>query len=132
VNLLPYSSSYVIAQITDNNNCIDVDSIYLTVIEENLVHLPNIFSPNEDGINDYMTINYFGRSVSMIEQFSIYDRWGCLVHSIKNATIENGGRLWDGYSDNQIIPNGVYAYYLKLAYINGTKEELINSITVLR
>jgi gliding motility-associated-like protein len=132
VNLLPFSSSYVIVNVSDTNNCTATDSIFLTVTEENLVHLPNIFSPNEDGINDFMTINYFGRSVSIIEEFSIYDRWGGLVHSLKNISLENGGILWDGYSDNKILPNGVYVYYLNLIYINGTNEQISKSITVLR
>ncbi|MGK0316975.1 MAG: gliding motility-associated-like protein [Saprospiraceae bacterium] len=132
VTLLPFSSSYVVASVSGDNNCIDTDSFFLTVIEENLVHLPNIFSPNNDGINDFMTFNYFARSVSSIEQFSVYDRWGGLVHNIKNVPIANGESIWDGYSDNEILPNGVYTYYLNLIYINGTNEELIKSITVLR
>ncbi len=132
ITLLPFSSGYLIATVLDDDNCIDSDSIFVTVVEENLVHLPNIFSPNDDGFNDFMTINYFGRSVSMIEQFSVYDRWGGLVHNIENVPITSGERLWDGHSNNKLLANGVYVYYLKLNYINGKNEELTKSITVLR
>ncbi len=132
VNLLPFSSDFVIATVVDENNCSDTDSLFLTVREENLMHLPNIFSPNDDGINDFMIINYFGRSVSTIDKFSVFDRWGGLVHDIENQTIDSGGNLWDGYSNNKTIPIGVYVYYLKLTYINGTQEEISNSITLLR
>lgn len=132
INLLPFSSGYLVASVSEDNNCTDSDSMFLTVIEENLVHLPNAFSPNDDGFNDFMTIHYFGRSVSMVEQFSVFDKWGGLVHRIENEPIESGESLWDGYSNNKILPNGVYAYYLKLIYINGTNEEIIKSITVLR
>ena len=132
INLLPYSSGYLIAKVYDENNCIDIDSIYLTVIGEDLVHLPNIFSPNEDGINDFMTINYFGRSVSKIEQFSVFDSWGGLIHNINNVTLASGGNLWDGYSKNKLLSVGVYVYYLKLKYINDTSEEIIKNITLIR
>lgn len=132
VNLLPYSSGFVIASVIDEDNCSDIDSIFLTVKEENLIHLPNIFSPNDDGVNDFMTINYFGRSISIIDKFSVFDRWGGLIHNIENQSIDSGGNLWDGYSDNKTIPNGVYVYYLNLTYINGKKEEIFKSITVLK
>jgi len=132
VNILPYSTGYIIASVIDENNCIDIDSLFLTVIEENLVHLPNIFSPNDDGVNDFMTINYFGRSVSIINEFRVYDRWGALIYEADNLTVNSGGILWDGYSENRTIPNGVYVYYLNLTYINGKKEEIFKSITVLK
>ena len=132
VNLLPFSSDFVIASVTDENNCSDIDSLFLTVQEENLIFLPNIFSPNDDGLNDYMTIDYFGKSISIINKFSVFDRWGGLIHDIENQTFDSGGNLWDGYSNNKKPPAGVYVYYLKLTYINGIQQEISNSITLLR
>ena len=54
VNLLPYSSGYVFAFLSFGNDCTDIDSIFISVNEENLIHLPNIFSPNDDGINGFL------------------------------------------------------------------------------
>lgn len=132
VNLLPYSSGYVFASLSFGNDCTDIDSIFISVSEENLIHLPNIFSPNDDGINDFMTFNYYGSSVVSIEEFTVYDRWGGLIYSSSNQSPISDGILWDGYSNDKILSNGVYLYFLKLTYINGKKEEILNSITVLR
>lgn len=132
VSLLQFSSGYVTVNVTDENNCMDTDSLFLSVNEDNLILLPNIFSPNEDGINDFMTVNYFGKSLSSILQFSVYDRWGNQIYNIENTSIASGQSLWDGYSTSTPVPNGVYVYYLKVQYINGTIDEITKSITVLK
>ncbi len=132
VNLLQFNNGYVNVTVSDENNCVASDSLFLTVDEQNLINIPNIFSPNEDGVNDFMTINYFGRSLSSIIQFSVYDRWGNQMYNIENTTVESGQNLWDGYATNRPVSNGVYLYYLKARYINGTVEEISKSITVLK
>jgi len=74
------------------DNCID----YL---------LPNVFTPNGDGMNDiFRPSNYaFVEKVDM----KIYNRWGVLVYQTENPDIN-----WDGKRMNtdQIVPPGVYYY----------------------
>ncbi len=132
VNYLPSNSGYLSVIAEGEDGCTDTDSIFVTVDEQNLVYFPNIFSPNDDRMNDFMTINYFGRSVEAIEQFTVFDRWGNIIYTLANTAIASGESIWDGYSQNKIASNGVYFYHIRLRYINGKTQEIINNITVLR
>ncbi|MFC2098376.1 gliding motility-associated C-terminal domain-containing protein [Bacteroidota bacterium] len=85
--------------ITCVDNCID----YL---------LPNVFTPNGDGINDFFTPSNY----SFVERvdMKIYNRWGMLVYKTEDPDIN-----WDGkrMNSNQLVPPGVY-YYVCDVYEN--------------
>ncbi len=71
--------------------------------------LPNVFSPNGDGIHDIFQ-PLISRSV-VLKKIGIYDRWGVLIHQNGND-IQN---LWDGTIDGsgKIMPFGVYYYVIE-------------------
>ena len=78
--------------------CLDNCSYYL---------LPNVFTPNGDGINDvYVAINPmdYVKKVNM----KIFNRWGELLFETDNPLIEWDGRI---QSNNKMVSPGVY-YYL--------------------
>ena len=131
-NFVPYTSGFVTVAATTESGCSTSDSIFITVEEDEVLYLPNVFSPNGDRINDEFTIAYHGRSVAGITKFAVHDRWGALVHQIENMPIENGGVLWDGFKDDRIIDDGVYVFYLELELINGRKLTQFGDITVLK
>ncbi|MGB4849678.1 MAG: gliding motility-associated C-terminal domain-containing protein [Saprospiraceae bacterium] len=97
--------------ITDDLGCVYTDSIDIlpdiSCLKDE-IYIPNIFSPDGNGINDYIYISGSG-AVDLFE-FSIYDRWGNQLYHEKNQTIH-----WNGLSNrNEIIPGGVYVYKLKV------------------
>lgn len=67
--------------------CAVRDSIYLDTIECEYTE-PNIFSPNNDGINDYYD---FSNWSYRIESIKIYNRWGNVVRELNRAPF-----VWDG------------------------------------
>jgi len=129
---VPYFSGTVSVIATDDNGCSTSDSITISVDEQNFVSLPNIFSPNDDRINDFFTIHFYGRSVSSILSFRVYDRWGGLVHNTENVAVMNGDGIWDGFSGANRVANGVYVYQLKIQLINNKELTLLGNVTVLR
>jgi gliding motility-associated-like protein len=88
--------------------------------------VPEGFSPNGDGMNDFFTISgtdNFKVSISM------YNRWGNLVYSSKNYKND-----WDGLSNTGLLlgsklPDGTYFYVIDLN--NGEKAK-IGYITINR
>jgi gliding motility-associated-like protein len=70
------------------------------------LYIPNVFSPNTDGINDVFKINYLGFEFYEIK---IYNRWGTLVFESKNNDTH-----WNGESDNKEVAAGVYFYVLTI------------------
>lgn len=91
------------------NSCKDSSSKYLTIDSTSETYIiPNVFTPNGDGINDEFCIeNVTGYSECF--QLSIFNRWGAEVFSSSNPD-----QCWP--ADN--IANGVYFYVLKI----GTQE----------
>ncbi len=89
--------------------------------------IPNAFTPNGDGQNDY----FFPRQL-LSENVSsfvmrIYNRWGQLVFE----TLHSGGRGWDGTYNNQEQPAGAYIYYIEAEY-NGRREQYRGNVTLIR
>jgi hypothetical protein len=71
---------------------------------------PKIFSPNADGVNDILTINYAFPYPNILANIEIYNRDGIRITEIGN-TISLGQKgifIWDGIVHGQYVPNGIY------------------------
>jgi gliding motility-associated-like protein len=96
--------------IYDTAGCKGVDSILILsepCFQKKLI--PNVFSPNGDGINDMFYIP----GVCPYEKYSlqIFDRWGTLMFT---STQRNNG--WDGKTTaGEEAPDGVYYFIVKIA-----------------
>lgn len=95
----------------------DVKVVYLTA-----PIIPNVFSPNGDGINDVWNVPSLESFVNCTVQ--VFNRYGKLVF---NST---GYRQpWDGRYNGSILPVGVYYYIINIA--NG-KKPYAGSLTILK
>ncbi len=74
--------------------------------------LPNVFSPNSDGVNDIFSLS-MNCSVVHFEA-EIYDRWGSLLHRSRDPH-----HIWDG-GDARI---GTYVYRIEMELYNGREVE---------
>jgi gliding motility-associated-like protein len=68
--------------------------------------LPNVFSPNDDGINDFFKVETNGTSAYA---FSVYTRSGTLVYKTESPTISWDGRSLSGHR----MKNGIYFYIIR-------------------
>ncbi|MEM7368558.1 MAG: gliding motility-associated C-terminal domain-containing protein [Bacteroidota bacterium] len=94
--------------------------------------MSNIFSPNQDGINDILKPERY-RDV-ILNSIQIYDRWGRIMFSKDGGDIAN---LWDGndYKSNKPAPEGVYYYYLRYTELGlggDSRREERGWVTLLR
>ena len=92
--------------VTDEYNCIGIDSILIRDVCPTFVFVPNAFSPNFDGVNDYFEVQ--GRNLINLKM-SVYDRWGELVFYSNEVDAR-----WDGTYKNQTLPDGIYVYLIEL------------------
>jgi gliding motility-associated-like protein len=82
--------------------------------------IPNVFSPNGDGVNDLFVVNYTGDQAFTL---TIMDRWGVNLYQSNNKT-----KGWDGKNQkSQDVTDGVY-YYVVTA---GTRE-FTGTVTLVR
>ncbi len=93
----------------------DVFAIAHTQIPKEIpteLYIPNLFSPNGDGHNDYWMV--FGP----IEEIHIiiYDRWGNKIFETTDAQ-----QQWDGTYKGKPVNSGIYAYYIRYKLTDGTE-----------
>gem|GEM_PF-1777939 len=110
--------------------CIDaIDSIHVEAKDCNTyVHVPNSFTPNNDGFNDVFLPVIDGPLDSY--QLEIFDRWGERIHSTNDR--EEG---WDGAYSGVASQDGVYVWKLAFRVLapEGVRSEArIGHVTLLR
>jgi len=96
--------------IFDNDECLDTLHIEFVDTPKELIYVPNIFSPNNDGINDLISLSS-DPSFEWQYEFTLINRQGRTVYSSSgelNGTVDT----WDGFYKNQIAEQGVYIYSL--------------------
>ena len=69
------------------------------------IGVPNVFSPNDDGVNDYLNIE--APAFGDITSLSIFDRWGQKVFQAKSIEEE-----WDGKLNGNPVQPGVYSFII--------------------
>ena len=112
--------------IATNNNCQTTDSIW--VKRDCYLNIPNSFTPNGDGRNDY----FIPRQLlsSGLKEFSmkIFNRWGELIFE----TDKIDGRGWDGKYGGKDQPNGVFVYLIDAQWNNNYRNSFKGNVTLLR
>jgi gliding motility-associated-like protein len=116
-----------------SNACGEVsDSIAVLVRACNQVFVPNAFTPNGDNNNDQFTV-YPSVEITRIRQFSVFDRWGNLVHSVQNIAVsERTATGWNGMYKGKLLTPSVFIYLLEAEREDGTPFIQKGDITLLR
>ncbi len=99
------------------------EAVVLVMIRDESLVVPNAFSPNGDGYNDYFVIKGLGGYERV--SFKVFNRWGGLVYESSNYGIGDGkDGFWDGKVNRGIrvgngdVPPGTYYYILDLGGVN--------------
>ena len=123
------SGSYRVKLVATSNLCEYIDSLDITVLESSL-DVPNVFTPNGDGINDEFRVAY--KSLSTYSCY-VFNRWGRKVF-----TSDNPGKGWDGRINGKMAVPGAYYYVIQATGTdldsdgNPIKYKLSGDINLLR
>ncbi|MBK6610007.1 MAG: gliding motility-associated C-terminal domain-containing protein [Chitinophagales bacterium] len=109
--------------ITDANNCTITRNTTITIVDGQPIFVPNIFTPNDDGLNDILYVR--GSSIEALT-FAIFDRMGEKVFETSDQTTG-----WDGTWRNKKL-NGVYVWVAQVTLLGGKPEIYKGTITVVR
>ena len=109
------------------NGCIEDDTCEVTgSFGNDVLWVPNSFTPNGDGINEIFTaygadINYF--------DMKMFNRWGDLIYETKD--IASG---WNGALSSNTVQNDVYVYIMEYSTpcLDGKIEKVIGHVSVLK
>lgn len=109
----------------DENGCFDDSTFLIRVYEPLSIYIPNVFSPNDDGINDEFKLDIQG---VIAYDLIIYNRWGAAIFET-NAS-EN--RAWNGSYKGKSVPEGTYMYVLFYTDFEGQRRQKAGSLTLIR
>jgi gliding motility-associated-like protein len=125
---------YPVTLIAYNNepHCADTAYGEIVVHPKFFIYLPNIFSPNSDGVNDLLTAKVV--SAASV-RWEVFNRWGNLLYEKEQEIneVEQLVVLWDGYSsDGQPAPEGVYFITLVITDKHGQLHKEQMSVSLVR
>lgn len=122
----PVQTTAYTVTVKDQYGCTASATVNVTVMCDSL-DIPNGFSPNHDGTNDYFVIDGIDGYPGNV--LFVYNRWGNLVYKQKDYD-----NKWDGRSNvngvmyGQELPNGTYYFILNL----NNDEKPVNGFVVIR
>jgi hypothetical protein len=96
---------------------------------------PKIFSPDNDGYEDFCFIHYQVPNAGYLGNITIYDAAGRMVrHLANNATLATEGSLkWDGLDEKQkALPVGIYVIVTQIFDLNGRTKQFKHAVTIAR
>jgi gliding motility-associated-like protein len=129
--LKPSTSTTAQITIQAANGCTATDLLNILVIRNLPLFVPNVFSPNGDGINDLLNI-YSGSQVNKINFFRIYDRWGNQVYGLQEFRPNDVLLGWDGKFAGKTLNSAVFTWYAEVEMADGKLEKLKGSVTLVR
>lgn len=100
-------------------------------LEGQSVFIPNVFSPNGDGINDAFRVFADPDLRAHIEQYAIYDRWGRIVYEAQNFELAED-LWWRGRQGALPAHSEVYVYQIRLGFPAGRTKLYQGTVTVVK
>jgi gliding motility-associated-like protein len=118
----------------DINGCPVVAELFVEVDKNRNVYIPNVFSPNGDGVNDFFQF-FSGPGVREIRSLRVFDRWGELVYQVTDLPpSENPDPAtgWDGTFRGKLMNPGVYVYIAEVEFLDGEVLLYRGDVTLVR
>ncbi len=108
----------------NGNGCFDTARARVIVGADFSIYVPNAFTPNGDGLNDYFATPWFG-----VKEFHIliFDRWGMLIYESFDPDFQ-----WTGFYKEKQVQEGVYTYVIEARGHIGERVKRAGTVTVYR
>lgn len=129
----PFFTTRYMIRVIDANGCVAEDEKLVRVEKPREIYVPNAFSPNDDGFNDFIKL-YGGRDIQNVKQFLIFNRWGEKVYELRNfhpnSYPDSDG--WNGTFQGQKLDPAVFVYFAEVEFIDGEIVIFEGDITLIR
>jgi gliding motility-associated-like protein len=124
-NFIIDSTLHIVVAARSSEGCADTADITLTVVLADDIYIPDAFTPNADGRNDFFRVMGGGRYKTW--HLQVFNRWGELVFSSKDRL--SG---WNGTSNGKPQATGAYVYLLQAETTSGNKIVRKGTVVLIR
>ena len=129
--ITPLNETFVIIEVTSPEGCTASDRLEIFVQKDRNIYIPNAFSPNGDGRNDYFTI-YGGKGVERINYLRVFDRWGETVFASDDLPLNFDTMGWDGTFKGKTMDSGVFIFVAEIEFTDGYVEKYSGDVSILK
>ena len=131
VYLKPIETTSYTVRATGPEGCTEKANITVRVISNRKIFVPNVFSPDDDGNNDFF-YPFAGKNIKQITSFRIFNRWGEMVFENKGFQTDIASAGWDGKYKGEKLNTDVYIWSMEIELGNGIKELYKGDVTLMR
>ncbi len=131
VEINPVESGIYLFEVIDADGCNFSAQVRVTVSEQDLIYIPNAFTPNDDGNNDGFQIYDGLQLVEEILLLEIFDRRGVKVFSANNFKSNEEVKDFSGIMSEAIAPQ-IYMYIMKVRFRQGYDQVIKGDFVILR
>ncbi len=125
ISISPEETTVIKLSLTHSSGC-TYNREFTLYVQEPELEIPNIFTPNGDGINDNWTFRV-PKEIKLIS-CTIFDRWGEKIYQSRGDTPIN----WDGKYKSGSVLSGVYVYIIEYVDSKGENRVIAGDVTVVR
>ncbi len=130
LTISPITDTRYTLTIQDKFGCRASDQFVVSVVENREIFVPNVFSPNGDGLHD--TFYLKGGNNVLFHDFSIYNRWGQEVFFLSSGPLSDPSIGWDGKQNGENVVEGLYFYQAEVIFPDNSKSTFKGALTLLR
>ena len=131
-NQIPTDTTEYAVIVHYNSGCSVTDSLDVLVTDPPIVsifEIPNIISPNGDGVNDTWQIVSNDELIS-VSSINVFDRWGNKVWGFGPFMAMGNTVTWDGLYNGKVLQPGVYVYFVNFVQ-DGRAKVRSGDITII-
>ncbi|MGC4058176.1 MAG: PKD domain-containing protein [Chitinophagaceae bacterium] len=127
----PGSTTIYTLKVTSEFGCVDSDDVQIIVFcDQSQLFIPNTFTPNNDGKNDYFYPQ--GQGVGKIKSFIVFNRWGQKVFERHDMDANMQQQGWDGSVNGTPAGPDTYVYTVEATCENGETVFLKGDVTIIK
>jgi gliding motility-associated-like protein len=124
------SSTKYLVTATNNYYCKDTAAVQIQTFVKTGVALPNAFTPNGDGRNDYFYV-MGGLDIRKVKNLSVFNRYGQKVFESLNSPANDRQYGWDGRMNGKRVDFGTYVYFASVEYMDGSVQVFKGTVIVM-
>jgi gliding motility-associated-like protein len=124
-------TTFLMVRVEDINGCVQEDGVTVLTRPRGSIYVPNVFSPDDDGVNDILRI-YPGPGIQQVRLFSIYDRWGTQIFLSENYIPDEQTGVWDGRFRGERLQPAVFVWIAEVVGADGVVQRYSGDVLLKR
>ncbi len=125
------TADYILTYRDTTTGCTHIDTMNIFVTKPRNVFIPNVFSPDGDGVND-LFYPFGDQSIEKVNYMKIFDRWGEFVYEYNNFDMNDPTVGWDGMFKGKQMQPAVFVYVIEVLFKDDVVKVYKGDFTIVR